>query len=209
MSHRAHVGPEDLFEAIGEHQFETMKGLAKLRKDHYVLDYGCGCLRAGQYLIPWLYKGRYFGVEISKSQVVAGIKTELNGDLSKEPAFSFMKPDTFGVPNGYMNGSEQVKRPRYFDRVLLHSILTHASLEQCYTLLRSIHANIRGGILMATVNIGEEDYAGETWQYPGAHYFRKLTVLAMFKNCGYRTVELLPAEETGHPSGQTWVVAQR
>ena len=51
-----------------------------LREHDHVLDIGCGSLRLGRLLIPFLRRARYFGVEPNLSLVDAGIRNELGWD---------------------------------------------------------------------------------------------------------------------------------
>lgn len=62
-----------------------------LRQHHRVLDIGCGSLRVGRLLIPYLNQGNYFGVEPNEWLVSDGILNEIGQDQIeiKQPTFSF------------------------------------------------------------------------------------------------------------------------
>jgi hypothetical protein len=62
-----------------------------LRQHHSLLDVGCGSLRIGRLLIPYLNRGKYFGVEPNEWLVQEGIKRELGDALLeiKRPTFFF------------------------------------------------------------------------------------------------------------------------
>src|SRR5207248_6045542 len=48
--------------ALGRYVFEFLVE-SGCRPDHRVLDFGCGALRAGVHVIPYLNAGNYFGVD--------------------------------------------------------------------------------------------------------------------------------------------------
>lgn len=48
----------------GRHVFSELLGFG-LRPQHRVVDYGCGSLRVGCQLIPYLERGCYFGLDVS------------------------------------------------------------------------------------------------------------------------------------------------
>lgn len=60
--YRAFVGPLDRYDLLGAGQMALLY-LLGLREHHRVLDFGCGSLRLGRLLIPYLRPGRYFGIE--------------------------------------------------------------------------------------------------------------------------------------------------
>ena len=49
----AYVGPPEQYDFMGATQFRLLTTLG-LREHHSVLDFGCGSLRAGRLLIPYL-----------------------------------------------------------------------------------------------------------------------------------------------------------
>ncbi|MFP8873463.1 MAG: hypothetical protein VCB42_02780, partial [Myxococcota bacterium] len=58
----AYVGPPRDYDSMGATQFRLLCTLG-LREHHRLLDFGCGSLRAGRFLIPYLKPGHYHGVE--------------------------------------------------------------------------------------------------------------------------------------------------
>jgi hypothetical protein len=60
--YRAYVGPADQWDFMGATQFRLLTALG-LRETDTVLDVGCGSLRAGRLLIPYLAVGGYHGIE--------------------------------------------------------------------------------------------------------------------------------------------------
>ncbi len=59
--YRAYVGPPLEYDLVGASQFRLLTTLG-LRAGHRCLDLGCGSLRAGRLLIPYLDPGNYFGI---------------------------------------------------------------------------------------------------------------------------------------------------
>jgi len=72
--HRECVGGN--WEKIGFDQFEYLKREG-LNPAHRLVDIGCGALRLGVHLIPFLDPGNYFGVDANPSLIRAGRDFEL------------------------------------------------------------------------------------------------------------------------------------
>ena len=88
--YRAYVGPPEDYDLIAAMTFNLLTTLG-LRQRHSLLDVGCGSLRIGRLLIPYLNRGKYFGVEPHEWLVEAGIKCELGEAIVqiKRPTFLF------------------------------------------------------------------------------------------------------------------------
>lgn len=155
--YRSFVGPRDLFDVVGATQFNVLTNLG-LREHHFLLDIGCGSLRAGRLFIPYLLPGHYFGSEPNRWLVEEAIKNEIGQSLMaiKQPVFMF---------DGGFNIGQFGRR---FDFILAQSIFTHASQSQIKKCLseakRAMHDS---SIFVATYDKGRSDYAGEDWVYPG------------------------------------------
>src|SRR5215471_11064025 len=96
--YRAYVGPPEDYDLIAAMTFNLLTTLG-LRQHHSLLDVGCGSLRIGRLLIPYLNRGKYFGVEPNKWLVEEGIKRELGQGLLeiKHPTFFFSEsPEIIG-----------------------------------------------------------------------------------------------------------------
>lgn len=88
--HRVYVGghtPEKWY-GIGKRQFHYLVAQG-LRRDHRFLDIACGSLRLGQFLIPYLDRGCYFGIDGSPALIEAGLREELLFDLAAARAPTF------------------------------------------------------------------------------------------------------------------------
>lgn len=131
--------------------------VAGLRDTHRLVDVGCGSLRAGRMLIPYLRPGHYFGIEPNRWLVERGIEHELGRDLVelKRPTFRFVDDfslSAFGVS---------------FDFALAHSVFSHAYPDLALTGFRgSAQALAPKGKLFATFKEGTSNPEGSGWLYP-------------------------------------------
>src|ERR1700751_2437126 len=117
--YRAYVGPPEDYDLIAAMTFNLLTTLG-LRQHHSLLDICCGSLRIGRLLIPYLNRGKYFGVEPNEWLVDEGIKRELGETLVqiKRPTFFFSdSPET----------SAQAKTA--FDFAVAQSIFSHCGLD--------------------------------------------------------------------------------
>ena len=193
--YRAYVGPPEKYDLMAAMQFNLLT-LLGLREYHFLLDVGCGSLRAGKLLIPYLLPSHYFGIEPERWLVEEGIKKELGREIVtiKKPVFGFDRHFDCGV-------FEQK-----FDFVIAQSVFSHASQGQIHECLSNVSACMRpAGVWAATFVNGSSDYEGHEWVYP---------------DCVTYTVERLKrlAAESGldanlidwpHPNGQTWLLFTR
>src|SRR5688572_18419377 len=87
--YRAYVGPPGKYDLVAAMQFNLLTHLG-LREFHYLLDVGCGSLRAGRLFIPYLLPGHYYGIEPQAWLIEEGIQNELGRDILqiKQPNFS-------------------------------------------------------------------------------------------------------------------------
>lgn len=129
IGHRAYVGGEDpeAWYGIGRLQFHFLVAQG-LRPDHVFLDVACGALRLGQFLIPYLDPGRYFGLDVQPELVEAARGVEISEDLLalKRPVFGF-------------NGDFDVSFADPFDAAIAQSLFTHmgeADIAACFAALR-------------------------------------------------------------------------
>jgi SAM-dependent methyltransferase len=165
--YRAYVGPPEDYDLIAAMAFNLLTTLG-LRQHHSVLDVGCGSLRIGRLLIPYLNRGKYFGVEPNEWLVEEGIKRELGETLLqiKSPTFFFFEsPDMIAQANSS------------FDFVLAQSIFSHCGLDLIKNWLSAISGSLaRNGALIATFLIGEEDSPKMGWIYPECVNYRLSTL---------------------------------
>jgi SAM-dependent methyltransferase len=109
---------------IGRLQFDYLKQHG-LRPQHYVLEIGCGNLRAGWRIINYLRPGHYYGADISPDVILAAQDTVVaQGLTAKVPHLTVVKDMKYGfLPDDY------------FDVVHAHSVFSHCPLdviEECF-----------------------------------------------------------------------------
>src|SRR5258707_7928951 len=88
--YRAFVGPPGDYDLVAAMTFNLLTTLG-LRQHHSLLDVGCGSLRVGRLLIPYLNQEKYFGIEPNEWLVQEGIRHEIGETLLqiKRPKFFF------------------------------------------------------------------------------------------------------------------------
>ncbi len=165
--YRAYVGPPEDYDLIAAMTFNLLTTLG-LRQHHSLLDVGCGSLRIGRLLIPYLNRRKYFGVEPNEWLVDEGIRRELGDTLVqiKCPTFFFSdSPDTIA----------QAKMS--FDFALAQSIFSHCGLDLIKEWLSAISRSLaQNGALVATFLIGKEDSVQAGWIYPDCVNYRPATL---------------------------------
>lgn len=153
-------GPPKYFEMAGRLQLAAL-----LREGVYpwskVLDVGCGCLRGGYWLIHFLDKGRYFGIEPHSVMLQKGIDRVLEPELLEEKQPRFDTNDRFDFS---VFGEK-------FDVLIARSIWSHASKAQVQLMLDGFAANSsREAFFMTSYypasfwNWRKRDYSGGEWR---------------------------------------------
>ena len=190
--YRAYVGPPEDYDLIAAMTFNLLTTLG-LRQHHSLLDVGCGSLRVGRLLIPYLNCGKYFGVEPNKWLVEEGIKRELGETLLgiKRPTFFFSdSPDVITQAN------------TSFNFAVAQSIFSHCGLDLIEAWLSAISGSLaKDGALIATFLPGEQDSPIKGWVYPECVNYRPATIREVAADNGLR-FELL---DWKHPR-QTWAL---
>jgi len=187
----AYVGPPALYDFMGATQFRLLCALG-LRADHYLLDFGCGSLRAGRFFIGYLNAERYFGIEPNKWLIEDAITNQIGKDLIniKKPTFDYNKNLATNV------------FPVQFDFILAQSIFSHAGCDNIGTALRNFKDSLRPDGLMAVTFIeGMKDYDGKGWVYPDCVHYRPSTIQGFMKEVGLSATRI----PWYHPM-QTWYI---
>jgi len=173
--YRAYVGPPKDYDLIAALTVGLLFA-AGLRETHKLLDLGCGSLRAGRLLIPYLRPGNYFGIEPNRWLVEAGIEEELGRDLLrlKQPSFRYVSDFSaagFGVP---------------FDYVVAQSIFSHTYPDLTAVGLSGVAPALApDGLLLATFAEGDpQEERGSGWLYPGMVPYRWEEVRRMATEAG-------------------------
>ncbi len=190
--YRAYVGPPEDYDLIAAMTFNLLTTLG-LRQYHSLLDVGCGSLRIGRLLIPYLNQGKYFGVEPNEWLVEEGIKLELGKALVqiKRPTFFFS------------DSPETIARAKVsFDFAVAQSIFSHCGLDLIRNWLSAISRSLaRDGAFIATFLPGEEDSSRTGWIYPECVSYGPATLSHLAAEVSLR-FEIL---DWKHPR-QTWAL---
>ncbi len=191
MGHRGFVGGSgaELWFGIGRLQYHYLvcSGLAP---SHRFLDVGCGSLRLGQFLIPYLDVGNYFGLDAEPLLISAGIEHELGRQLAdlKQPSFSVNHDFDFSFCDS-------------FDIAMAQSVFTHLVPEDILKCL----LNLRGVALQgsrfyftfflgdSSANLYEESHANRCW------FYQIDTLQGLCEQAGWRFEYI---GDWGHPRNQ-------
>ncbi len=112
---RGYIGRPGLFDVIGGTQFSLLCLFLGLRETHKVLEIGCGCLRAGKFLISYLDEGNYCGIEPREEVLNWGLEHELGHEMQRLKAPRFTARTDFGFHEFETT----------FDFALAYSVLPH------------------------------------------------------------------------------------
>ncbi len=138
--HRRSIGNVKLWDTLGKLQFDYLRGRG-LAPEHYLLDVGCGPLRAGVHFIRYLEAGHYFGVDKNGPVLEETQRLELprHGLAEKHP--TLVEMDDFGFE----------RLGRQFDYALAQSVFTHLPLNDIIRCLMEMdRALVSGGEFYAT-----------------------------------------------------------
>ena len=157
--YRAFVGPPGRFDLMSTAQLALLHMLG-LRDRHRVLDLGCGSLRLGRLLIPYLRTGGYFGIEPEAWLVDEGFARELGDDARRLKAPRFAHNDDYDCS---VFGEQ-------FDFIIAQSIFSHTGVTAGRQALNAFRPALAPrGLVLANWLVGVEggfdpDTVG--WIYP-------------------------------------------
>jgi SAM-dependent methyltransferase len=191
----AYVGPPDQYDFMGGTQFALLF-LLGLREHHKLLDFGCGSLRAGRLLIPYLSPGNYYGIEPNAWLVEDALARQLGGmERLKTPRFSnsdSFEADVFGET---------------FDFIVAQSIFSHSGPSLTKRALdsfaRALHPK---GLCVVTFIEGDEDtpegwfYTGQTQR--GTVRYRPSLISRLASDAGFKATHL----PWKHPRQSWWLL---
>ena len=195
-NYRAYVGPPRRFGLLTLSQMSLLAALG-LEETDYVLDFGCGSLRLGRSLIPFLREGRYFGVDPNLWLIDDGFKYETGEGLKALKSPQFSGSDTFDC----------TVFDREFDFIMAQSIITHAGADNTRKLIESAgRAMKQDGILMLSYLKGEADtpLPDEPWTYPFNVPYPENWLQQTCADAG-----LIWRELDWHHAGATWAAVVR
>ena len=169
--YKAFIGPPEEYDLVAAMVFNLLTTLG-LREDHKVLDVGCGSLRNGRLLIPYLARGNYWGIEPYEWLVRDAISNEIGQDQIdlKQPNFYFT--DSLDV----------LEEKIHFDFGFAQSIFSHASHKLIRKWLKGVKNHMASdGLFLATYLRHAEDYRGlrGDWIYPDCVYYKDETMREM------------------------------
>ena len=150
------MGRPEAFDVLGGGHFMLLF-LLGLREHHGLLDFGCGSLRSGRLLIPYLLPGRYCGIDPDRWLIDAGIDHEIGRSILalKQPRFDFNADCRLSVFDVQ------------FDFIHAHSVFTHAPRSMIDRFFAEAAAVLSPeGLVLATFVEGSSDYQGGDWTYP-------------------------------------------
>ena len=192
VSYRLFVGATERYDVMAAMTFNLLTTLG-LREGHKVLDIGCGSLRNGRLLIPYLNRGNYTGFDPNPWLVKEALKNETGSDIVriKKPTFIFSK------------NPDDVDPALRFDFAFAHAIFCHAPLSLLRAWLKKLSSALGdNGAFAVSFRIGDEDYTGDTWTYPGMIYYKMDTVRGYAEEFGFRFQEL----DWRHPAQHVWTL---
>jgi arylsulfatase len=190
--YRAYVGPPEDYDLVAAMTFNLLTTLG-LRQHHSLLDVGCGSLRIGRLLIPYLNKDRYVGLEPNEWLVREGIRHEIGETLLqiKRPTFYFTDSPAILA---------NIKIA--FDFAVAQSIFSHCGLDLIAPWLSFIARSLAvDGALVATFFLSENDNIELGWIYPACVSYKSDTLRRVAAETGLR-FEVL---DWRHPR-QTWAL---
>jgi len=187
--YRAYVGPPVDYDLVAAMSFNLLTTVG-LRQHHRVLDIGCGSLRIGRLIVPYLNPGNYVGIEPNKWLIQEGIDFELGRDMVRIKTPRILVGDSASC----------LEEDERFDFALAQSIFSHCGKDLINGWLKGTAAHIfPTGILFATFIKGDEDFSGEGWIYPDCVRYTEQSVSEMAARAGLRVAVL----DWRHPR-QTW-----
>lgn len=190
--YRAYIGPARDYDLIGAMSFNLLTTLG-LRQHHRVVDIGCGSLRLGRLLIPYLNWEKYFGIEPNEWLIREGIRHEVGQSLRliKRPHFYYTADPRI---------LEELNLD--FDFAVAQSIFSHCGLDLITSWLSAVARSLApAGALVATFLPGEQDDESAGWIYPACVSYKPNTIAQIAADVGLRFQVL----DWRHPR-QTWAL---
>ena len=193
-NYKTPVGPPELYDYSAALQFSVLFNYG-LRASHRLLDFGCGSLRLGRFLIQYLNKGNYYGIEPDKKLVEEGVKSNHLTELIKAKSSNLH----------YMDDCDMAYFGIQFDYIIAYSIFTHMPAEQVEASLASAYdAMSNKTIFLATCFEGKRDNALKDWTGNGVFYTPR-SMLSMV-----RKVDLIPLRlNLTNVGGQVWLLIRK
>lgn len=195
-SYREMVGPRGTFDTMAAEPFSLLLAHG-LREHHSLLDVGCGCLRLGRLLIPYLLPGRYCGLEPDEHLLMMGLRGELGEEILS------VKEPTFVTDELEFNLRRFERR---FDFVIASSVFMHQPARRIRACMKAASECLtKRGRFFASFRAGSKDHKGDRDVYPACTPYRRDTMLSMARSSGLRA-EIMKRR---HPRRQLWMLMTR
>ncbi|WP_283176878.1 class I SAM-dependent methyltransferase [Gemmobacter sp. 24YEA27] len=154
--HRDIVGGR--WEETALHQMQVILDEGLTRQDHF-LDIGCGCLRLGHMLVPWLDPGHYWGTDASRALMLRGYAEELTPEArSRLPEEQLIEDNSFRFPG----------LPETITFALCWGVFTHLPAAPLLPALKNLRHRFPAlRKLMLTVFLAPADHTGPFRQRDG------------------------------------------
>jgi len=192
----AYVGPPGDYDFMGATQFRLLSTLG-LRDHHQLLDFGCGSLRAGRLLIPYLSPGNYYGIEPHRWLIDDAIEKEVGSDQIRIKRPQFLHHDTFDC------GAFGVS----FDFIVAQSIFSHCGVDLIARGLGEFAANLNPRGIAAVTFIhpdeGKAPEPGQGWVYPKIVTHSVESVAKLISDAALHGVSI----PWFHPRQSWWILA--
>jgi SAM-dependent methyltransferase len=172
--YRAYIGPPDEYDLVSAMSFNLLTSCG-LRQNHKLLDIGCGSLRLGRLLIPYLNAANYVGLDPNRWLIDDGIQYEIGASLVelRQPTFI------------YDDGLETLAADTKFDYVVAQSIFSHTAPDLLERWIEDVsHCLADNGVFFATFLEGEVESDGVGWIYPECVQYRLDTLAGLAKKYG-------------------------
>lgn len=190
VEYRAHIGHLEFYDVLTAIQFNLLTALG-LRESHDMLDIGCGSLRAGRLLIPYLQAGRYHGIEPLPWLVQEGIDKEIGADMValKRPVFLHDENFTLSAFG------------KTFDFMIAQSIFSHTSQAQIRRCMAEAKKALKpGGLFAATYFEAPFNYEGDNWVAKATYTRERMRELVEAQGLAFTPIDWR------HPDPQQWFI---
>jgi len=173
--YRAYVGPPRRFDFMSSTQFALLHALG-MREEDKILDVGCGSLRLGRLLIPFLRPSGYFGIDPNAWLIEEGLCNEIGLEATRIKTPSFASNAEFDF----------TEFGQSFNFIIAQSIATHTGPDLLTKLIAGAAAtlSVSGVFLFSYIRGGTGDAVPEGWHYPQCVEYPEENILKRLRQAG-------------------------